>query len=52
VQKAGGLSRAEIDAARKAATEAVREAIRSANAAPPAPSDRDTLLDAVYAVAT
>jgi pyruvate dehydrogenase E1 component alpha subunit len=49
VRAAGSLGDAEIGAARKAATEAVREAIRTANAAPPAPADRDVLLDAVYA---
>ena len=49
VRKAGSLTDAEITAARKAATDAVREAIRTANAAPPAPADRDLLLDAVYA---
>lgn len=49
VRQAGTLSDAEIDQARKTATEAVRNAIRAANAAPPAPADRDILLDAVYA---
>ncbi len=50
VRAAGSLTDADIQAARKAATEAVRAAIRTANAAPPAPADRDLLLDAVYAV--
>ena len=49
VQKVGSLTDEEIQAARKAATDAVREAIRTANAAPGAPADRDLLLDAVYA---
>jgi acetoin:2,6-dichlorophenolindophenol oxidoreductase subunit alpha len=49
VRNAGTLTDAEIQAARKAATDAVRDAIRTANAAPPAPADRDLLLDAVYA---
>jgi pyruvate dehydrogenase E1 component alpha subunit len=49
VRKAGSLSEEEIQAARKAATDALRDAIRTANAAPPAPADRDLLLDAVYA---
>jgi acetoin:2,6-dichlorophenolindophenol oxidoreductase subunit alpha len=49
VRKAGSLTDAEITAARKSATDAVREAIRTANAAAPAPADRDLLLDAVYA---
>jgi TPP-dependent pyruvate/acetoin dehydrogenase alpha subunit len=49
VRQAGALSDAEIDQARKTATEVVRNAIRAANAAPPAPADRDILLDAVYA---
>ena len=49
VRKAGSLTDPEITAARKAATDAVREAIRTANAAPAAPVDRDLLLDAVYA---
>jgi hypothetical protein len=49
VEQAGTLTRAEIDDARKVATEAVRNAIRAANTAPPAPADRDTLLGAVYA---
>ena len=50
VRKAGSLTDEEIQAARKAATDAVRDAIRTANAAPPAPADRDLLLDAVYAI--
>jgi pyruvate dehydrogenase E1 component alpha subunit len=49
VRDAGSLTDAEIAAARKAATDALREAIRTANAAPPAPADRDLLLDGVYA---
>src|SRR5215213_8250220 len=49
VRKTGSLTDPEITAARKAATDAVREAIRTANAAPAAPADRDLLLDAVYA---
>jgi TPP-dependent pyruvate/acetoin dehydrogenase alpha subunit len=49
VREAGSLSDEEIQAARKAATDALRDAIRTANAAPPAPADRDLLLDAVYA---
>jgi len=49
VEQAGTLTRAEIDDARRVATEAVRNAIRAANAAPPAPADRETLLGAVYA---
>jgi TPP-dependent pyruvate/acetoin dehydrogenase alpha subunit len=49
VRGAGSLSDEEIQAARKAATDALRDAIRTANAAPPAPADRDLLLDAVYA---
>src|SRR5215210_562988 len=49
VRKAGSLTDEEITATRKAATDAVREAIRTANAAPAAPADRDLLLDAVYA---
>jgi pyruvate dehydrogenase E1 component alpha subunit len=52
VRKTGSLSDEEIQAARKAATDAVRDAIRTANAAPPAPADRDLLLGAVYADAT
>ena len=52
VRKAGSLTDEEIAAARKAATEAVRSAIRTANAAEPAPVDRDLLLDAVYAAPT
>jgi pyruvate dehydrogenase E1 component alpha subunit len=52
VRKAGSLTDEEIQAARKAATDAVRDAIRTANAAAPAPADRDLLLDAVYANAT
>ena len=51
VRKAGSLTDAAITDARKAATEAVRDAIRTANAAPAAPADRNLLLDAVYAVA-
>ena len=49
VAKAGTLSATEIVAARRVATDAVREAIRTANAAPAAPAERDLLLDAVYA---
>ncbi|MHA6615862.1 thiamine pyrophosphate-dependent dehydrogenase E1 component subunit alpha [Pseudonocardia sp. DLS-67] len=49
VRAAGGLTGAEVDAARKEATHAVREAIRTANAAPPALAGRDVLLAAVYA---
>jgi acetoin:2,6-dichlorophenolindophenol oxidoreductase subunit alpha len=49
VRATSALTDAEIQAARQAATEAVRAAIRTANAAPPAPADRDLLLDAVYA---
>jgi pyruvate dehydrogenase E1 component alpha subunit len=51
VRKAGSLTDAEISAARKAATDAVREAIRTANAAAPAPADRELLLEGVYATA-
>jgi pyruvate dehydrogenase E1 component alpha subunit len=51
VRAAGALTGADIAAAKKAATDAVREAIRTANAAPPAPADRELLLDAVYAAA-
>jgi pyruvate dehydrogenase E1 component alpha subunit len=49
VRGAGTLSEEEISARRKAATTAVREAIRAANAAAPATADRELLLDAVYA---
>jgi TPP-dependent pyruvate/acetoin dehydrogenase alpha subunit len=49
VRQAGTLTDAELDGARRSATEAVRNAIRTANAAPPAPADRDVLLNAVYA---
>jgi len=49
VRKAGSLTDPDITAARKAATDAVREAIRTANAAAPAPATREVLLDAVYA---
>jgi TPP-dependent pyruvate/acetoin dehydrogenase alpha subunit len=49
VRKAGSLTDEEITAARKAATDAVRAAIREANGAPAAPADRDLLLAAVYA---
>ena len=49
VRDAGTMGDEQIGAARKAATEAVREAIRTANAAEPAPADRDLLLAAVYA---
>ena len=49
VRTAGTLTDDQIAAARKAATDAVRSAIRTANAAEPAPSDRETLLGAVYA---
>jgi pyruvate dehydrogenase E1 component alpha subunit len=48
-REAGALSDAELQGARQGATEAVRDAIRAANAAPPAPADRDLLLNAVYA---
>ena len=48
-REAGTLSEAELQGARQAATDAIRDAIRAANAAPPAPSDRDLLLNAVYA---
>ena len=48
-REAGTLSDAELQGARQAATDAVREAIRAANAATPAPADRDLLLKAVYA---
>ena len=51
VRTAGALTDEEIAAARKAATDAVRAAIREANAADPAPVDRDLLLAAVYAAA-
>src|SRR5690349_890253 len=51
VRKAGTLTDAEIQGARKAATDAVRDAIRTANTAPAAPADRDLLLGAVYAMA-
>jgi acetoin:2,6-dichlorophenolindophenol oxidoreductase subunit alpha len=51
VRKAGTLTDEEIAATRKAATDAVRTAIRTANSAPAAPSGRDVLLDAVYAAA-
>ncbi len=50
VRAAGSLTDADIQAARTSATDAVRAAIKTANAAPPAPADRDLLLDAVYAV--
>jgi TPP-dependent pyruvate/acetoin dehydrogenase alpha subunit len=49
VRGTGSLDEAEVDAARKEATRDVREAIRTANAAPAALADRDVLLDAVYA---
>jgi pyruvate dehydrogenase E1 component alpha subunit len=49
VRAAGSLTDPDIQAARKSATDAVRAAIKTANAAPPAPADRDLLLDAVYA---
>jgi TPP-dependent pyruvate/acetoin dehydrogenase alpha subunit len=49
VRGTGSLTEAEIEAARKAATQDVREAIRTANAAPPALAKRSVLLDAVYA---
>jgi acetoin:2,6-dichlorophenolindophenol oxidoreductase subunit alpha len=49
VREAGTLAEDEISGARKAATTAVREAIRTANAAAPAMADRELLLDAVYA---
>lgn len=49
VRGAGSLTDAEIEAARKEATQDVREAIRTANAAPPALAGRDVLLGAVYA---
>jgi len=49
VRKAGSLTDPDITAARKAATDAGREAIRTANAAAPAPATREVLLDAVYA---
>ena len=49
MRKAGSLTDAEIADTRKAATDAVRAAIRTANGAEPAPADRDLLLDAVYA---
>jgi pyruvate dehydrogenase E1 component alpha subunit len=49
VREAGTLSDAEIDEARRTATQRVRDAIRTANAAPKAPADRNLLLDAVYA---
>ena len=52
VRAAGTLGDAQISAARKAATHAVREAIRTAHAADPAPADRDLLLAAVYAEPT
>jgi pyruvate dehydrogenase E1 component alpha subunit len=51
VRKAGSLTDTEIQDARKAATDAVRDAIRTANTAPAAPADHDVLLDAVYATA-
>jgi pyruvate dehydrogenase E1 component alpha subunit len=50
VRAAGSLTEPDIEAARRSATDAVRAAIKTANAAPPAPADRDLLLDAVYAV--
>ncbi|MDT7580936.1 MAG: acetoin:2,6-dichlorophenolindophenol oxidoreductase subunit alpha [Pseudonocardiales bacterium] len=50
VRAAGTLTDEEITAARKAATDTVRQAIRTANAADPAPVDRDLLLAAVFAV--
>jgi pyruvate dehydrogenase E1 component alpha subunit len=49
VRTAGALTDEEITATRKSATDAVRAAIREANAADPAPADRDLLLAAVYA---
>jgi acetoin:2,6-dichlorophenolindophenol oxidoreductase subunit alpha len=49
VRAAGTLTDDQIAAARKAATDAVRSAIKTANAAEPAPSDHGTLLAAVYA---
>jgi len=49
VREAGTLTAAEIDDARSTATQKVRNAIRTANAAPKAPADRNLLLDAVYA---
>jgi TPP-dependent pyruvate/acetoin dehydrogenase alpha subunit len=48
VREAGSLTDTEIDEARTEATQAVRNAIRAANAAPKAPVDRKMLLDAVY----
>ena len=51
VRNAGTLTDDQIAATRKAATDAVRAAIRTANSAPAAPSGRDVLLDAVYAAA-
>lgn len=50
VRAVGSLSDDEIKAARQSATDAVRQAIRTANAAEPAPVDRDLLLAAVFAV--
>jgi pyruvate dehydrogenase E1 component alpha subunit len=49
VRSAGTFTDAEIAAVRRAATDSVREAIRTANAAPAAPVDRDLLLEAVFA---
>jgi acetoin:2,6-dichlorophenolindophenol oxidoreductase subunit alpha len=49
VREAGSLTDTEIDDARTEATQAVRNSIRAANAAPKAPVDRELLLDAVYA---
>ena len=49
VRKAGDAHRREIRRPRRSATDAVRAAIRAANAADPAPADRDLLLAAVYA---
>jgi pyruvate dehydrogenase E1 component alpha subunit len=50
VRTAGSLTDVDIATVRKAATDAVRAAIRTANASPAAPADRELLLDAVYAV--
>jgi acetoin:2,6-dichlorophenolindophenol oxidoreductase subunit alpha len=51
VRQAGALTQADLDDTKRNATEAIRAAIRAANAGPPAPADRDVLLDAVYAPA-
>jgi TPP-dependent pyruvate/acetoin dehydrogenase alpha subunit len=52
LRQAGTLAEGELSDARKAATQAVREAIRAANTAAPVPVDRQLLLDAVYAEAS